>query len=66
MASISCVSDLNFDADANGGKPKANGGKANGKPSKTAAAKARTSPEAAEPDTGGRVNGFQPKFGELE
>ena len=70
VASISCVSDLNFDADANGGKPggktKANGGKANGKPSKTAAAEARTEPEAAEPDTGGRVNGFQPKFGELE
>ena len=66
VASISCVSDLNFDADANGGKTKANGGKANGKPSKTAAAKARTSPEAAEPDTGGRVNGFQSKFGELE
>ena len=66
VASISCVSDLNFDADGSGGKPKANGGKANGKPPKATAAKARTSPEAAEPDTGGRVNGFQPKFGELE
>ena len=68
VASISCVSDLNFDADGSGGKPggKSNGGKANGKPPKATAAKARTSPEAAEPDTGGRVNGFQPKFGELE
>ena len=69
VASISCVSDLNFDADGgNGGKPggKSNGGKANGKPSKATAAKARTSPEAAEPDTGGRVNGFQPKLGDLE
>ena len=66
VASISCVSDLNFDADGSGGKPKANGGKANGKPPKATAAKARTSPEAAEPETGGRVNGFQPKLGDLE
>ena len=72
VASISCVSDLNFDADANGGgKPngKSNGGKANGKPSKTAAAKARTEPEPetpAEPKTNGRVNGFQSPLMDLE